>query len=96
MCAFVISVYSQVRGKTMADKAEDMMELFLEVLQTTDFDDQDRFLQMVLETKAAMEAAVVGSGHSIAASRLSAQNSIAGESCSRACKAGKNRVQLLQ
>jgi len=67
-----------VRGKTMADKAEDMMELFLEVLQTTDFDDQDRFLQMVLETKAAMEAAVVGSGHSIAASRLSAQNSVAG------------------
>ena len=35
-------------------------------------------LQMVMETKAGLEAGVIGSGHSIVASRLDAQRSIAG------------------
>lgn len=35
-------------------------------------------MQMVMETKAGLEAGVIGSGHSIVASRLDAQRSIAG------------------
>ena len=33
---------------------------------------------MVLETKSGLEAGIVGSGHSFAASRLDAQRSVAG------------------
>ena len=36
------------------------------------------FLQMVLETKSGLEGAVIGGGHSVAASRLDAQRSVAG------------------
>jgi Peptidase M16C associated len=39
---------------------------------------QARFKQMVLETKAEMEAGVIGAGHSFASSRLSAQRTVSG------------------
>jgi Zn-dependent M16 (insulinase) family peptidase len=55
-----------------------MMDLYTEVLTTTNFDDKERFLQMVLETKAGMEARIVGGGHSVAAGRLDAMDSTAG------------------
>ncbi|KAK9810180.1 hypothetical protein WJX72_006221 [[Myrmecia] bisecta] len=67
-----------VRGKVMGGKAGDLLDLMRDVLLTARLDDQARFKQMVLETKAGLEAAVVGSGHSVAASRLDAQHSIAG------------------
>ena len=35
-------------------------------------------LQMVLETKSGLEGGVIGGGHSVAASRLDAQRSVAG------------------
>jgi len=70
--------YIMVKGKTMADKTEDMMELFVEILKDIDFNDKPRFRQMVLETKAGMESQIVGGGHSVAASRLDAMNSAAG------------------
>lgn len=35
-------------------------------------------VQMVLETKSGLEGAVIGGGHSVAASRLDAQRSVAG------------------
>ena len=54
------------------------MELYIEILKDVDFDDKDRFRQMVLETKANMESRIVGGGHSVAASRLDAMNSVAG------------------
>jgi len=70
--------YLMVKGKTMGDKVEDMLELYTEILKDIDFNDKDRFRQMVLETKANMESRVVGGGHSVAASRLDAMNSVAG------------------
>ena len=36
------------------------------------------WMQMVLETKSGLEGAVIGGGHSVAASRLDAQRSVAG------------------
>lgn len=73
-----------VRGKAMADKVGDLMKLMNDILLTAKLDDRERFTQMVLETKAGMEAGVVGSGHSFAASRLAAQRSTAGNTpCTR-------------
>lgn len=48
--------YIVVRGKAMAGKAADMLELMTDVLLTARLDDRQRFTQMVAETKAAMEA----------------------------------------
>ena len=70
--------YVMVRGKSTADKTGDMLDIFRDVLTTARLDDQDRLRQMVLETKSSLEAGIVGSGHSFAASRLDGQRSIAG------------------
>lgn len=67
-----------IRGKAMSDKAGDLMSLMHDIVLTAKLDDKERFTQMVLETKAGMEAGVVGSGHSFAASRLAAQRSTSG------------------
>lgn len=41
----------QVRGKAMADKAGDLMELYHDVLLTARFDKKDRFKQVSLTLK---------------------------------------------
>ena len=46
----------QVRGKAMANKAGDMLEVARDILLTARLDDKARFTQMVNETKAGMEA----------------------------------------
>lgn len=67
-----------LRGKAMGDKAGELFGIMHDILLSARLDDRERFLQMVLETKAGMEAGVVGSGHSVAAARLAAQRSTAG------------------
>ncbi|PSC73335.1 presequence protease chloroplastic mitochondrial-like [Micractinium conductrix] len=67
-----------IRGKAMADKAGDLLDIARDVLLTARLDDRERFKQMVLETKSSMEAGIVGAGHSFAGSRLDAQRSVAG------------------
>jgi presequence protease len=62
----------------MADKAGDLLEIARDILTSARLDDGDRFRQMVLETKAGMEAGIIGSGHSFAGTRLDAQHSAAG------------------
>ncbi|GAB4815027.1 hypothetical protein N2152v2_002073 [Parachlorella kessleri] len=70
--------YLMVRGKAMADKAGDMLDIMRDILLTAKFDDYERFKQMVLESKAGLESGVVSSGQSFAGSRLDAQRSVAG------------------
>lgn len=62
----------------MGDKAGDMFELMRDILLTARLDDKARFTQMVAETKAGLEAGIIGSGHRFAAGRLSGQRSVAG------------------
>lgn len=70
--------YVMVRGKAMADKSGDLLEIVSDVLLNARLDDKERFRQMVLETKSGMEAGIIGSGHSFAGTRLDAQRSVAG------------------
>jgi presequence protease len=67
----------RLRSKAMGSKVPDMFKLATDVLLTARLDDKERFKQMVLETKAGMEAGVVGGGHSFAAGRLAAQRGVA-------------------
>lgn len=70
--------FLMVSGKAMADKAGDLFELAADILLTARLDDRDRFRQMVLESRAGLEAGIVGAGHRFAARRLDAPRSVAG------------------
>ena len=70
--------FLMVSGKAMADKAGDLFELASDILLTARLDDRDRFKQMVLESRAGLEAGIVGAGHRFAARRLDAPRSVAG------------------
>lgn len=72
------AAYVVVSGKATSGNAGDLLGLFTDILTTARLDDRDRFKQMVLETKAGLEAGVVGAGHRFAARRLDAQRSVAG------------------
>ncbi|XP_062176644.1 presequence protease 1, chloroplastic/mitochondrial-like [Alnus glutinosa] len=67
-----------VRGKAMADRAEDLFNLVNCVLQEVRFTDQQRFKQFVSQSKARMENRLRGSGHGIAAARMDAKLNVAG------------------
>ncbi|GBF88872.1 presequence protease [Raphidocelis subcapitata] len=70
--------YVMVRGKAMGGKAGELVDIMRDVLTDARLDDKARFTQMVLETKAGLEAGLVGSGHRFAGARLGAQRSQAG------------------
>ncbi|MCL1939588.1 MAG: insulinase family protein [Desulfovibrionaceae bacterium] len=65
-------------GKAGSDKVDDLFALMNEVLAECVFDDQERFLRMVLEEKARQEYSLVPSGHVVVAARLRASLSGAG------------------
>jgi Zn-dependent M16 (insulinase) family peptidase len=65
-------------GKAGPDKADDLFTLMGEVLAECVFDDQERFLRMVLEEKARQEYSLIPSGHMVVAARLRASLSGAG------------------
>ena len=62
-----------LRGKSMLNQTGDLLEIVRDVLLTTEFDNQQRFLQMTLEEKAGDEAGLIPSGHSVATLRLKSQ-----------------------
>jgi Zn-dependent M16 (insulinase) family peptidase len=47
----------------MGHNSGDLFELMGDILSTARLDDRARFTQMVAETKANMEAGIIGSGH---------------------------------
>lgn len=67
-----------VEGKVTLDKLQDLFGLLQEIITSCHFDDQEHFLQMVLEEKARAEHSLVPSGHMVAATRLRSMFSIAG------------------
>ncbi len=66
-----------MRGKATMDHADDLLNILRDVLLTVKLDNQERFLQMVLEDKAGQEAGLIPGGHSVAASRLRAHFDLA-------------------
>jgi Zn-dependent M16 (insulinase) family peptidase len=61
-----------MRGKSTAAQADDLLEILHDVLLTVKLDNQERFKQMVLESKARKEASLVPVGHSMVHTRLGA------------------------
>eukprot|EP00803_Ostreobium_quekettii_P002144 evm.model.scf_1846.1 EVM.evm.TU.scf_1846.1 scf_1846:8916-17584(+) len=67
-----------VKAKTTKDKVGDLMDLLQNVMLKGRLDNQQRFKQMVLESKARLESGLVGAGNRFASMRLAAQRSTAG------------------
>lgn len=66
-------------GKATADKADDLFSLMAEVLTDTNFDNPQRFTQMVLEERARLEQSLIPAGHGTVIARLRAAYSLAGQ-----------------
>jgi Zn-dependent M16 (insulinase) family peptidase len=67
-----------LRGKATVAQADDLLAILRDILLTVKLDNQQRFKQLVLETKARREAGLVPGGHGIVRTRLSAQFDEAG------------------
>jgi presequence protease len=62
-----------LRGKATIAQADELLQIMRDVLRTARLDNQERIRQLVLEEKAAREAALVPSGHIVVNNRLRAQ-----------------------
>ena len=64
------AAYLVIRAKAMAEQAENLGAILLETLVDGRWDDQERFLQILLEEKAGEEAGLVPAGHRLVGTRL--------------------------
>ncbi len=64
--------YLLLSGKVMMHQVDDLFEILTDLTTIVNFDNQERFVQMLLEEKAGMESALVSAGHTISSSRLKA------------------------
>ncbi len=67
-----------LRGKGTVDNADQLLDLMRDILLTVNFDNPERFKQLLLEEKAGEEAGLVPGGHQVALGRLRAAFSEAG------------------
>ncbi len=65
-------------GKSTHDKIEKLVNLFEEIIFNPNFNNKERFIQMVLEEKARLEQAIIPTGHSFVLARLGAVQSQVG------------------
>ncbi|MFC1823306.1 insulinase family protein [Thermodesulfobacteriota bacterium] len=61
-----------LRGKSMMDQTDSLLDILRDVLLGVQLDNRDRFLQMVLESKARQEHRLVPNGHQMVNLRLRA------------------------
>jgi Zn-dependent M16 (insulinase) family peptidase len=62
-----------LRGKVVTGQAGELLAILKDVLLTANFDDRERFRQIVLEEKAGAESALVPGGHIVVNRRLRAR-----------------------
>jgi Zn-dependent M16 (insulinase) family peptidase len=66
------SAWLFLRGKAMLKQAQDLLDIFRDVLLKVRLDNRERFQQMVLEAKARLEENLVPGGHQYVNTRLRA------------------------
>jgi Zn-dependent M16 (insulinase) family peptidase len=67
-----------VRGKSTMEKVGPMLEVIHDILLTTNYDNQERFQQIISERKARMESSLIPGGHGVVNRRLKASHSLGG------------------
>jgi len=64
-----------LRGKATSDRSEDLFSLYKLILTESNFDNQDKVLEILKESKTRLESGIQGSGHQYAQSRIKARYS---------------------
>ncbi|GAP17395.1 insulinase family protein [Levilinea saccharolytica] len=67
-----------LRGKVMAERSAELLDILRDVLTEVNFDNRERFRQMVLEARASLEGRLADVGHRVVNSRLRARFDEAG------------------
>lgn len=62
-----------LRGKVAVDKMDELLDIIKDLLLTVNFDNKDKFLQMVRKSKAGHESGLIPGGHGVANTRLRAR-----------------------
>ncbi|MBD3305410.1 peptidase M16, partial [candidate division KSB3 bacterium] len=70
--AEVSAAWLFLRGKATVAQADDLLDIFRDVLLTVKLDNPERFKQMVLESKARKESSLIPAGHQVVRTRLGA------------------------
>jgi len=73
-----VAAYLMLRGKCTSAQSGMMHDLMTEMLLDAKLTDRDVFKQLVNESRTGIESRVQAGGHSVAAGRLDAQDSVAG------------------
>lgn len=63
-----------LRSKATKGQVEDLLDILRDVVSSTQWDNKERFRQMVLEEKARHEQRLIPSGHQIVSQRIRAQH----------------------
>ncbi len=71
-------LYLVAHGKAVGEKVPVLFALISDILLTADFSNQKRAVEMLKESKACKESAVLSSGHTFAATRLGSRSSFLG------------------
>jgi Zn-dependent M16 (insulinase) family peptidase len=61
-----------LRGKATMERTPDLLEILLDILLSAEFDNRQRFKQILLQEKAKQEQKIIPSGHLIVNSRIRA------------------------
>jgi Zn-dependent M16 (insulinase) family peptidase len=67
-----------LRGKAVMDQTDELLAILRDVLLTANFDNRERFKQIISEEKARLEASLVPGGHAVVNRRLRARFTTAG------------------
>eukprot|EP00468_Gymnochlora_sp_CCMP2014_P004239 CAMPEP_0167748798 /NCGR_PEP_ID=MMETSP0110_2-20121227/5041_1 /TAXON_ID=629695 /ORGANISM="Gymnochlora sp., Strain CCMP2014" /LENGTH=1062 /DNA_ID=CAMNT_0007633859 /DNA_START=70 /DNA_END=3258 /DNA_ORIENTATION=+ len=73
-----VSIKLEMTGKAVAEKSDELFQLFSEMLYDCKLDDQERVIQMLKESKSGMESGLVGGGNRYAGTRLASMRHIQG------------------
>ena len=67
-----------IAGKATTDKVDELLSIFKLILTDANFDSQSKVIEMLKESRARMQSAIQGSGHSMINSRMSARHRVGG------------------
>eukprot|EP00522_Entomoneis_paludosa_P011191 CAMPEP_0172443904 /NCGR_PEP_ID=MMETSP1065-20121228/4089_1 /TAXON_ID=265537 /ORGANISM="Amphiprora paludosa, Strain CCMP125" /LENGTH=1108 /DNA_ID=CAMNT_0013194295 /DNA_START=114 /DNA_END=3440 /DNA_ORIENTATION=+ len=66
----------QINGKATTDKVDELLNIFKLIMTDARLDSQKRVIEMLKESRARMESAIQGSGHSMINSRMRARHRV--------------------
>eukprot|EP01038_Epipyxis_sp_PR26KG_P012907 gene12907-17297_t len=73
-----VLLYLMIRGKAVTENVPILFDLFNEILQHSNLNNQKRAIEMLKESKVRKESSVLSAGHSYGAARLSGRSSFLG------------------